>query len=467
MSSSKQLISQRQIVVFLVLAIMGAYSLPLVFDAHPPRLSSAHKIADKADNQTDQASLLQAEIASLQAQIAALQARDDLVAELDAAATEKADDAAEASRQASLDKQEAEDAFALARQKDDEAKQAFRDATSAQARARNALIEAAAKDKAAEQALASARALEAEAMRALNEAKRQARLAQNALRDIADLQTTLTNRLAALSTVSEQQADDAIIDDVAETKTAKAEQAPRRLPKPGKAPFELEDGLIDAVFATSLPRDLADLTVAERKQEFVSLLLPLIIQSNQMLEMRAALLEKAISTNDQPQIDRFKNLYRLSKFTGDDEALYAELRKRIKPIPVSLALAQAAVESGWGLSRFAKEGNALFGQWAWREDAGIKPLEASNNRAVIRSFASLYDSVVAYMHNLNTHYAYQDFRENRAKAYRISGTATGLQLADYLSPYAETAEKYVFTLKSMILQNGFYHYEGYQLASAS
>ena len=89
------------------------------------------------------------------------------------------------------------------------------------------------------------------------------------------------------------------------------------------------------------------------------------MRENQRLEARATALELAIAKNYQDELKRLQTLYRLSKFDGDEEALKAELRLRIAPIPPSLALAQAAVESGWGLSRFAKEGNALFGQWAW------------------------------------------------------------------------------------------------------
>ena len=133
-------------------------------------------------------------------------------------------------------------------------------------------------------------------------------------------------------------------------------------------------------------------------------------------------------------------------------------------MPHSLALAQAAVESGWGQSRFAKEGNALFGQWAWSADEGIKPLDASNSRAVIRSFATIYDSVFAYIHNLNTHYAYQDFRDVRAEDIAQGKRISGLKLARYLTAYAELGEKYVYTLQSMILQNRFDIYETYRLA---
>ena len=157
----------------------------------------------------------------------------------------------------------------------------------------------------------------------------------------------------------------------------------------------------------------------------------------------------------------------MANFEGDSTALEDELLSRIAPIPTSLALAQAAVESGWGQSRFAKEGNALFGQWAWRADQGIKPLDASNSRAVIRSFATIYDSVFAYMHNLNTHYAYQDLRTVRAQELEQSDRVSGIKLARYLTAYAELGEKYVYVLQSMILQNRFDIYETYQVAPQS
>ena len=92
-----------------------------------------------------------------------------------------------------------------------------------------------------------------------------------------------------------------------------------------------------------------------------------------------------------------------------------ELRLRMDIVPTSIALAQAAKESGWGTSRFALEGNAIFGQWTWN-GKGIEPLERTDEQThKILKFPILRASVKAYITNLNTHNGYKDFRNKRSK----------------------------------------------------
>jgi Bax protein len=134
------------------------------------------------------------------------------------------------------------------------------------------------------------------------------------------------------------------------------------------------------------------------------------------------------------------------------------LLRRVDTIPVALALAQAAIESGWGTSRFALQGNALFGQWAWTESAGIRPLAASNERAVVRSFGSLLGSVRAYMHNLNTHPNYQRFRLARQGLSPQNKTIKAGTLTTYLDGYAEIGTAYVDKLRAVISSNNFDQY---------
>ena len=132
-------------------------------------------------------------------------------------------------------------------------------------------------------------------------------------------------------------------------------------------------------------------------------------------------------------------------------------------VPVSLALAQAAIESGWGTSRFALQGNALFGQWAWQKDAGLKPARASNSEAVVRSFPNLFGSVRAYMHNLNTHPRYATFRARRHLLRRRTQSDLGYQLSNFLDGYAEIGEVYVAKLKTLIRSNDLGQYEAARL----
>ena len=122
-------------------------------------------------------------------------------------------------------------------------------------------------------------------------------------------------------------------------------------------------------------------------------------------------------------------------------------------IPVSVAIAQAAKESGWGTSRFALEGNAMFGQWTYGKD-GIAPLDREKDKGhKILKFSMLRSSVQAYKNNLNTHSGYREFREKRAELRRNNKKISGLSLVDYLHNYAATGKEYTKVLKKIIKQN--------------
>jgi Bax protein len=130
-----------------------------------------------------------------------------------------------------------------------------------------------------------------------------------------------------------------------------------------------------------------------------------------------------------------------------------EYYKRIDVIPTSLALAQAALESGWGKSRFAREANNLFGHWTY-SGVGLMP----QNRAIgkthmIRIFGSLQKSVNSYMLNLNTNEAYSLFREKRFKARESDAKFGGMEAASTMINYSEQKEEYIKMLKEMIIQN--------------
>ena len=122
-------------------------------------------------------------------------------------------------------------------------------------------------------------------------------------------------------------------------------------------------------------------------------------------------------------------------------------------VPTSIAIAQAANESGWGTSRFALEGNALFGQWTWSKK-GISPKNKDKNKThKVLQFQVLKASVKAYKNNLNTHNAYKEFREARAKIREDDEKINGLELTKYLKNYAGIGEKYVVILDSIIERN--------------
>ena len=211
-------------------------------------------------------------------------------------------------------------------------------------------------------------------------------------------------------------------------------------------------------FARYIPPKHFELTGDTQKQSFIKLVLPLILAVNDELLRRRKAVEAALKDNDRNMLDQWAALYRIDPENFSDIELAERLLRRVDTIPVALALAQAAVESGWGTSRFAQQGNALFGQWAWTESAGMRPLAASNERAVVRSFGSLLESVRAYMHNLNTHQNYKRFRDARYRLKPQAEEAKASRLAAYLDSYAEIGQAYVEKLLAVMSSNNFDQY---------
>ena len=145
----------------------------------------------------------------------------------------------------------------------------------------------------------------------------------------------------------------------------------------------------------------------------------------------------------------------------------SELKVRMDIIPVSLAIAQAAKETGWGTSRFALEGNALFGQWTWSGE-GLKPKEAEENKGhKVMKFNVLQASVRAYQRNLNTHKSYESFRLARAELRDREQPLDSLILSTFLDNYAETGEKYVEVLQKIIKQNALKDFDDSKLLPSS
>ena len=456
MASSYTKVTNRKLIVFLTFVILFSYAGPTVLGLKPPRLTPADQLSPLEIKERETKALRQ-EIQELEDRMAVLVARVELADAASALANAKNQEAVEAFSRADIEAQAANEAVLSADKKEKEANQALRYARMTEAQAKEALREATAKEKTAQLALAKAQKLQEEANKALLNAQTQSRLAASTIDEIRALEEKIAELNEGLNRPDASPARD-------QDTTTQTTYLDRALPAPGKAVVAFEEGMVPSHNLVRIPDGIETLTVPERKQAFIELLLPLIIQANDVILQRRERLITAIESGDDVAIQQLANLYGLRAFEGTSEALHAQLLNRIAPVPHSLALAQAAVESGWGQSRFAKEGNALFGQWAWSADEGIKPLDASNSRAVIRSFATIYDSVFAYIHNLNTHYAYQDFRDVRAEDIAQGKRISGLKLARYLTAYAELGEKYVYTLQSMILQNRFDIYETYRLA---
>lgn len=147
----------------------------------------------------------------------------------------------------------------------------------------------------------------------------------------------------------------------------------------------------------------------------------------------------------------------------NDREIVTELKRRIDVIPASIAIAQMAEESGWGTSRFAAEGNALYGQWSFK--GGMKPLgqRAEKGDYRIQKFESPLDSVRAYMLNLNSNKAYSEFRQNREFFRNKHDNLSGDTLVQYLSKYSERGEKYIMGLTAIISVNQLLLFDNAQL----
>ena len=229
------------------------------------------------------------------------------------------------------------------------------------------------------------------------------------------------------------------------------------LPFPTKLDYDVFDKsqVVPRFFISRMPA-LDEQDAQRRKQQFIQIMLPLILKANNEILGHQQSIILALRSGNEDVLAGFAQKYQLPETQHTGEQRNYILKIRVQPIPVEIALAQAAVESGWGQSRFTREGNALFGQWVWDISKGIKPSQASNSRAAVRSFPDLLSSVRSYMTNLNTHYAYQAFRKRRAELLVAGNTPiSGLQLVPFLSRYAETGPEYVKTLTKMITQNDF------------
>ena len=132
-----------------------------------------------------------------------------------------------------------------------------------------------------------------------------------------------------------------------------------------------------------------------------------------------------------------------------------------------MAIAQAAKETGWGTSRFAQEGNALFGQWTWSGE-GIKPAGAEDGTThKVMKFVVLQASVKAYQRNLNTHSTYKNFRKARAEMRDENKPLDSMMLSKYLNKYAETGNQYVEVLQKIIKQNKLQDFDDAKLLPSS
>ena len=202
-----------------------------------------------------------------------------------------------------------------------------------------------------------------------------------------------------------------------------------------------------------LPNEMKSIeNSGKRKNLFIKIILPLVLEENNRIIIDRKKLFTILNKNKNSK-DEIKWLNQKFKQYGVVNKDLATLKVRMDIIPVSLAIAQAAKETGWGTSRFAIEGNALFGQWTWSGE-GIKPAGADTNATYkVMKFNVLKASVRAYQRNLNTHSSYKKFRFIRAQLRDDNKKLDSLKLAEYLDNYAQTGTEYTKVLKQIIQQN--------------
>jgi len=225
--------------------------------------------------------------------------------------------------------------------------------------------------------------------------------------------------------------------------------------------------LVKPISLSLLPREMKMIeNVKKRKNLFIKIILPLVIGENDKIRLERKKLFSILNKNKNLPSEK-KWLKKKFKQYGVVNSDLSTLKIRMDIVPVSLAIAQAAKETGWGTSRFALEGNALFGQWTWTGE-GIKPAGSnSEDTHKVMKFKILKSSIRAYQRNLNTHSTYREFRLARADLRDNQKKLDSILLSNYLDKYAETGEEYVKILKKIIQQNDLTDFDDAKLLPSS
>jgi Bax protein len=225
--------------------------------------------------------------------------------------------------------------------------------------------------------------------------------------------------------------------------------------------------LVKPISLDLLPKEIAKIeNVKKRKDLFIQIILPLVINENDSIKLdRIKLFSILNKIKNTKKEQKWLNV-KFKQYGVIDKDL-STLKVRMDEVPVSMAIAQAAKETGWGTSRFAQEGNALFGQWTWSGE-GIKPADAEDDSThKVMRFKVLQASVKAYQRNLNTHSSYKDFRSVRAELRDEGKKLDSIILSQYLDKYAETGKEYVKTLQKIIRQNNLTDFDDARLLPSS
>ena len=235
--------------------------------------------------------------------------------------------------------------------------------------------------------------------------------------------------------------------------------------------YNLEDvrdtKLVKPVDIGLLPNEIKNIeNTKKRKDMFIKIVLPLIVKENNKIRIDRKRLFIILNKNSNTEIEK-KWLEKKYKQYGVRKNDLSTLKIRMDEVPVSLAIAQAAKETGWGTSRFALKGNALFGQWTWSGE-GLKPKNADEGKDhKVMKFHSLQLSVRAYLRNLNTHSTYKNLRKARTELRNQNKPLDSLILSKHLDKYAETGSQYIEVLQKIIEQNNLKDFDEARLLPSS
>lgn len=215
----------------------------------------------------------------------------------------------------------------------------------------------------------------------------------------------------------------------------------------------------DVIDKEPAPIKPAPVDIPAMKQAFFNRLLPAIEQQNaKVLSQRQGLYSlqaslassQSLTPQQQGLVHNLAIQYRVPVAMNDD-AILTELMQRVDMVPASMILAQAAIESAWGRSRFAQQANNYFGQWCFSEGCGIVPKHRNPGaRHEVAKFDSLDDAIAAYLRNINSHPAYTEVRQQRNQARQLDEPLNSLAMIKGLEHYSARGQDYINELKSMI-----------------
>jgi len=228
-----------------------------------------------------------------------------------------------------------------------------------------------------------------------------------------------------------------------------------------------KEKLVKPVALSLLPAEMKRIESSKKRKElFIQIVLPLIIKENNYIKLDRKKLFGILNKSNNSIVEK-RWLNKKFKQYGVVNKDLSTLKIRMDEVPVSMAIAQAAKETGWGTSRFAQEGNALFGQWTWSGE-GIKPKGAEDGTThKVMKFVVLQASVKAYQRNLNTHSTYKNFRRARAEMRDKKKKLDSIILSEHLDKYAETGKEYVRILQQIIKQNQLTDFDDAKLLPSS